>query len=159
MKISIIVDDKAVYCGGVSLKLDGINWARFDGDAASPWDNVHAIQFDTEEGRGYVEYKPVKTAQIDRPDIVPPQWAIGRHAFDENFAWVLKEFEAEAGRTRSAAEAAAREAENATPPDAEAMPSVSKVLEETKATNERLAALEADLKALYDANKQVIEGG
>lgn len=141
------------------LTLNSINWSRFDGDSASPWDNIHAVQFDTDEGRGYVEYKPVKTAQIDRPDMVPPQWAIGRQAFEDNFSWVLKEFEDESIRTRIAADAIARDAESAPPVDAQDVQSVARVVEEAKATNERLAALEADLKALYEANKQVIEGG
>ena len=92
MQITIIVDDKNVGVDGQFFTMPELDWSRFNGDPKSPWDDIHAVQFNVTDGQGHVEYKPVKTQQVTRPNIVPPQWRIGPVEFDREFGWVVEAY-------------------------------------------------------------------
>lgn len=89
MQITIITEDKTVYVDGFAVQLPDLDWAKFSGDPQSPWDDVRAVQFNTDRGQGHVEYKTLGTKQAARPDIAPPNWLIGPADFEANFAWVM----------------------------------------------------------------------
>lgn len=110
MQISIIVPDRTVYVDGFAVELPALDWAKFDGEKNNPWDDISAVQFDTERKSGHVEYKTVPTKQASRPDITPPNWPIGEEDFSREFAWVLPIYQEERARVE-AAEAARKEAE------------------------------------------------
>lgn len=110
MQISIIVPDRTVYVDGFAVELPALDWAKFDGEKNNPWDDISAVQFDTERKSGHVEYKTVATKQTARADMTPPNWLIGEADFANNFAWVLPIYQAERERVE-AAEAARKEAE------------------------------------------------
>lgn len=173
MQVTIIVPDKTVYVDGFAVELPSIDWAKFDGDPVSPWDDIRAVQYDTDAKAGHVEYKTVRTAQLTRPDMTPPDWRIGEADFAA-FAWVLPIHEAEKARMvadaeakriageQAAAEAAAKaEAErraiiDGTAPAPEAPADVASK-SELDALKEHLAKLEADnarLTARVEANEE-----
>ena len=110
MQISIIVPDRTVYVDGFAVEIPTLDWASFDGDPGNPWDDIWAVQYDTDRKSGHVEYKTLATKQTARPDITPPNWPIGEAEFSSNFGWVLPIYQAERARVE-AAEAARREAE------------------------------------------------
>jgi hypothetical protein len=146
-QITIIVDDKTVYVDGKGLSIPDLDWGLFNGDPASPWDDIHAVQYDTARKQGYVEYKTVPTAQLGRPDIKPPDWAIDDADFEANFAWVLPVYDAK--KLVADAEVEARRIQaNEAPAAVEAVPvdaATRDELDELKAQN---AALETKLNTL-----------
>lgn len=110
MQITIIVPDQTIYVDGFAVALPMLDWAKFDGDPVSPWDDIRTVQFDTDRKTGHVEYKTVATKQTTRPDMTPPNWFIGEGDFAAHFAWVLPIYQEERARVE-AAEAARKEAE------------------------------------------------
>lgn len=108
MQITIITEDKTVYVDGFAVVLPDLDWAKFNGDPQSPWDDIRAVQFNTDRGQGHVEYKTLATSQAARPDIAPPNWLINGQDFSDKFAWVLPAYEA--GKAQAEAQRA-REAE------------------------------------------------
>ena len=162
MQITIVVDDKTVYCGGVAVQIDGLDWAKFNGDPASPWDDIAAVQFNTASSQGHVEYREIETRQAMRPNIKPPDMRIGADEFNEDFAWVLPYYQdavaiQKAEADRRAEQEAVQSAAFAAQPQQTA--SVSSVdidalraqLAAQKAENERLAALSESTAAKLDA--------
>ena len=93
MRIKIVIEDKLVLLDQVPVRLPDLDWALFDGDPSSPWDDIHAVEYDSERGMGTVEYKTVRTQQLTRHDIKPPDWYISKVDFDNYFAWVLPYYE------------------------------------------------------------------
>lgn len=143
---TIIVDDKAVYKDGAAVVIEELDWTRFNGDPGSPWDDIHAVQFDGKQG--HVSYKTVTTGQVTRPDMTPPDWRICAQDWDDNFAWVVpiyeaKKVEIEARRAAEAARAAELAAlAHETPPQP-----VTSPLPADAVTKDDLAASEADKDA------------
>ena len=111
MKITILVDDKAVYVDGRAMRITDLDWSKFFGDPSSKEDDIHAVQFNTERGQGHVEYKNYPTKQLGRPDVPTPDWCIDTAIFEREFAWVLPHYEAALSQA-VAAEAAERAAED-----------------------------------------------
>jgi hypothetical protein len=109
MQITIITEDKTVYVDGFAVQLPDLDWSKFNGDPSTPWDDIRAVQFNSERNQGHVEYKTLATSQVTRPDIAPPNWLITSQDFSEKFAWVLPAYEA--GKAQAEAQRAAREAE------------------------------------------------
>lgn len=91
MQVTIIVDDQLVGVDGHFIHLPNLDWAKFNGDQWNPWDDVHAVQFDGEQG--HVEYKEVTTQQSSRPNIKPPDLRLDAAAFKKQFGWVLEEYQ------------------------------------------------------------------
>jgi hypothetical protein len=63
MKLTIIVDDQAVYKNKVSFSPVDLS--------ATP-SNVHALQFDTETGTGHIEFKDAPNQEITSL----PDWSV-----------------------------------------------------------------------------------
>jgi hypothetical protein len=108
MKITIIVPDKTVLVDGRPAILASLDWTPFAGNPSTPWDDIHAVQFDTNEGAGHVEYALVQTSPPVRPNIKPGNWLISQADFDARFAWVLPAYDE--ARAREDAALAADEA-------------------------------------------------
>lgn len=110
MQITIVVEDKTVIYEGVAVALPDVDWSVFDGDPATKWDDVSAVQFNTETGKGHVEYRTIITSSPMRPNIRPGDMPIDAAYFDATFAWILQPYaiarEAQEKREREAAEAA-----------------------------------------------------
>ena len=171
MQITIIVPDKTVYCDGLSIEMPELDWAKFGGDPATPWDDIHAVQFNATAGQGHVEYKVILTGQAARPNIKPPAWNISMLDFEANFAWVLPPFAAR--KAQIEAENAALEAAQKLAAEARAAaPAVWAEQGEwsaPKASSEDLEALKAEIAALKESAarntsslqnlKTVMEGG
>lgn len=113
MKISIVVDDQIVIVDGVSVKVSSIDWAFFDGDPSTKWDDIAAVQFDTDAGQGHVEYRTIVTGHPLRPNIRPGDWLITATDFDEKFSFVLGPYKAALEAHRAEEEEAARKAKEA----------------------------------------------
>ena len=162
MQITIVVDDKTVYCGGVAVQIPALDWAKFDGEPGSPWDDIAAVQFNTASSQGHVEYREIETRQAMRPNMRPPDMRIGVAEFNADFAWVLpyyedalsrQKIEAERQAAQAAVQSAAFEAQpqqtaSVSSDDIEALRSQ---LAAQKAENERLAALSESTAAKLDA--------
>ena len=171
MQITIIVPDKTVYCDGLAIEMPDLDWSTFDGDPATPWDDIHAVQFNATAGQGHVEYKEILTHQAARPNIKPPSWGISMLDFEANFAWVLPAFAARKAQieaenaAREAAERAAAEAQAAAP----AFSAEPGEWSAPSASSEDLEALKAEIAALKESAarntsslqnlKTVMEGG
>ncbi len=178
MQITIVVDDKTVICDGFGVELPGVDWTRFDGDPASKWDDVQAVQFNTDDKQGHVEYRTVVTVPPVRPNFRPGDWHITAEDFEREFAWILplyvaerERLMAEQTRAEAAAEhqrlAAAEQAETArreairraSDPGTTPAPPMED-MDELKA---KLAALEATVaaqqKAFADLDKILPENG
>ncbi len=114
MQITIVVEDKTVICDGVAVPLPDVDWSVFDGDPSTKWDDVAAVQYNTETGKGHVEYRTIITSSPMRPNIRPGDMPIDAAYFDATFAWILQPYaiarEAQEKREREAAEAAKRAA-------------------------------------------------
>ena len=122
MQITIITDDKTVIVDGFPVALPGLDWSRFNGDPNTPWDDIRAVQFNSDRGQGHVEYKTIMTKQAARPDITPPNLLIGRAEFEQSFAWLLPAYEEakariEAQRARAEAATPGLDPVNAQPPE------------------------------------------
>ena len=175
MKIRIVVDDQLVSVDGSVLKMLELDWGKFDGDPSSPWDDIAAVQFDSAQGQGHVEYREVTTSQATRHNMRPPDWMIRQSEFDEMFGWVLPlhaarkaEMEAERARVEAENEAAHKAAlENPLPKRAAtssfdishieaAVAEKDAVIAEMQA---KLAALEGKVGVFEDAVKEVSGGG
>ena len=74
MQITIVVPDKTVIVGGVACNLPNLDVAAFQGAAA--YDQIHAVQYNTESGQGHIEYCTVTTTETARPNLKPDNWAI-----------------------------------------------------------------------------------
>lgn len=161
MQITIIVPDKIVLCDALPITLPGVDWTKFAGDPGSPFDDIHAVHFNSERGQGHIEYKEVETRQAARANIKPPDMRIGQAEFDADFAWILEAYNAERARLEAAATAkkAAGEtaiADNAANPQAvdiaPATPSASAGdVEALKAALAEQTRLNAETKAKLDA--------
>ena len=175
MRITIVVDDKLVLCDSFPVNLPGVDWSKFAGDPGSPFDDIHAVQFNSERGQGHIEYKEVETRQAARANIKPPDMRIGQAEFDAEFAWILAAYNAERDRlaanaeqARAAAEKASIEAEAQaaearrlaiekaslpqSPDDAPSTPSASAVdVEQLKAALAEQTRMNAETKAKLDA--------
>ena len=114
MQITIVVEDKIVICGNVAVSLPDADWSVFDGDPSTKWDDVAAVQFNTDTGQGHVEYRTIITSSPMRPNIRPGDMPIDAAHFEANYAWILQPYaiarEAQEKREREAAEAAKRAA-------------------------------------------------
>lgn len=111
MKIRIVVDDKIVSIDRTVIEMPELDWSKFDGDPSSPWDDIAAVQFDTERGQGHIEYRDVMTAQATRDNMRPPDWKINQAQFEAMFGWVIslhaaRKAEMEAERAKAEEEAA-----------------------------------------------------
>jgi hypothetical protein len=120
MKIRIVVDDKLVSVDRCVMPMPELDWTAFDGDPSTPWDDIAAVQHDSDRGQGHVEYREIVTDQATRHNMRPPDWNINQSQFDELFGWVLPlhaarkaEMEAERKAHEAAAEKARAEAEAA----------------------------------------------
>lgn len=116
MQITIVTDDKIVLCDGVPVALPNLEWAKFAGDPATPYDDIAAVQFNTDAGQGHIEYKTVVTKQAHRPNMRPPDCTILAADFERDFAWVVPFYnarKAEIDAETAAAEKAAQEARDA----------------------------------------------
>ena len=113
MQITIVTDDKIVLCGGAPVELPNLDWAKFECDPATPYDDIAAVQFNTDSGQGHIEYKTVVTKQAHRPNMRPPDCTISASDFERDFAWVLPFYtarKADIEAERAAAEKASQEA-------------------------------------------------
>ena len=80
MQITIVVEDKTVICDGVAVPLPDVDWSVFDGDPSTKWDDVAAVQFNTDTGQGHVEYRTIITSSPMR------SLAISRSPSDTSFS-------------------------------------------------------------------------
>ena len=110
MQITIVVEDRIVICDDVAVSLPDADWSVFDGDPDSKWDDVAAVQFNTETGKGHVEYRTITTSSPMRPNIRPGDMPIDAAYFEATFAWILQPYaiarEAQEKREREVAEKA-----------------------------------------------------
>lgn len=170
MQITIIVDDRIVQIDQVPLRLD-LDWSVFDGDPESPWDNIHAVIFDTERGQGHVAYKPVRTSQTARPDMVPPDWYITQADFDEHFSFVVPRWQvaklkadanaeaAEAAEARAAEEASLRQKSDGGPvADTATAAEVEALKAELEALKAQLTNTDTKLNDTLKAAAAAVEG-
>lgn len=181
MIITILTDDKSVALGGSPVPLPNLNWGAecFMGDPNSPHDDVGYVFFDTDRGVGHIAFKTVLTKQVLRPDFRPPDCPLTKSCFDELFAWILPIYEAEVARLKAEeeeradiaaqraaiikvreelkAQQAAEQAALTQEPGA-GTEDIATLKVESAALMERLAAVEGDLKQLYDENKKVMTG-
>lgn len=76
MKVTIIQDDNAVYIDGAARKVDlsGLD------------PSIHALQFNTDTGKGHIEFD-------QNLDPLPPNEQIDSEAFAARFAWVITRWE------------------------------------------------------------------
>ena len=112
MQIIINTEDKYAVCDGHVVYLLDLDWSKFKG-GPSLFDDIFAVHYDSEFGSGAVSYHTVKTTQLARENITPPDWKITAKDFEETFAWVLPLYDArnaELAAERKAAEMAAQEA-------------------------------------------------
>jgi hypothetical protein len=79
MKLTIIVDDQAVYKNKVSFSPVDLS--------ATP-SNVHALQFDTETGTGHIEFKDAPNQEITSL----PDWSV---TASNNYDMVVAAYETE----------------------------------------------------------------
>lgn len=168
-QITIIVEDKTVVVDGVAALLPDLDVSKFTGDPTSPWDDIHAVQFNTKTGQGWVEYCVVATGQISRPDMKPPDWGIGKKDFDAMFGWVMPLYEAQITALKAEQEAAEKARMEAAKRAAEAPAQVARegmdvgidqaMLAEFTAMKAKVAAQDELLKnMLAEAAKVASEG-
>ena len=109
MQITIVVDDKKVVCDGVAVTMPDIDWAVFDGDPKTPWDDVACVQYNTKTGQGHIEYRTIVTAGHARPNIRPGDKPIDAAEFERVYGWIIPAY-VEAREKAKAAEKAEMEA-------------------------------------------------
>ena len=113
MQITIVVEDKTVICDGVAVPLPDVDWSVFDGDPSTKWDDVAAVQYNTDSKQGHVEYRTIVTSNAVRPNIRPGDMPIDEAYFNAAFGWILEPYtqarDEQVRREREAAEAARRE--------------------------------------------------
>ena len=105
MQITIVVEDKTVICDGFPVKLPALDWARFDGDPTTPWDDIAAVQYNTDHRQGHVEYRTIVTQPAIRPNIRPGDRLITETEFVTEFAWLLPAYDEEKAKVLAKAEA------------------------------------------------------
>jgi hypothetical protein len=112
MQITIVVEDKTVICDGVAVPLPDVDWSVFDGDPSTKWDDVAAVQYNTDSRQGHVEYRTIVTSNAMRPNIRPGDMPIDEAHFNAAFGWILEPYtqarDEQVRREREAAEAAKR---------------------------------------------------
>ncbi len=112
MQITIVVEDKTVICDGVAVPLPDVDWSVFDGDPSTKWDDVAAVQYNTDSKQGHVEYRTIVTSNAMRPNIRPGDMPIDEAYFNAAFGWILEPYtqarDEQVRREREAAEAAKR---------------------------------------------------
>ncbi|MBK8467841.1 MAG: hypothetical protein IPL32_18675 [Chloracidobacterium sp.] len=112
MQITIVVEDKTVICDGVAVPLPDVDWSVFDGDPSTKWDDVAAVQYNTDSKQGHVEYRTIVTSNAMRPNIRPGDMPIDEAHFNAAFGWILEPYtqarDEQVRREREAAEAAKR---------------------------------------------------
>ena len=110
MQITIVVEDKTVICDGVAVPLPDVDWSVFDGDPSTKWDDIAAVQYNTDSKQGHVEYRTIVTSNAMRPNIRPGDMPIDEAHFNGAFGWILEPYtqarDAQVRREREAAEAA-----------------------------------------------------
>lgn len=164
MQITIVVGDKTVICDGVGVVLPAVDWSVFDGDPTTRWDDIAAVQFNTDSGQGHIEYRTIVTDHPARPNIRPGDMPISADDFQQRFAWILDPYKVEASKQRAAAEAVRAKSEAARQ-QAEADRETSRRAEIDAATSdmrEKLAALEAQTaqhRAVFEKLNEVLPGG
>jgi len=109
MQITIVVEDKTVICDGFAVVMPDIDWAVFDGDPKTPWDDVAAVQYNTKSGQGHIEYRTIVTDGHTRPNIRPGDKPIDAAEWMRSYEWVIPAY-VEAREKAKAAEKAAMEA-------------------------------------------------
>jgi len=142
MKIAIIVPDQMVVIDGLGFKLPDIDWNVFLG-AEVAWDDIRAVQFDTDAGVGHVEYCEIVTNPPTRPNIIPANRVISAEEFAHEFGFVLPHWEAAKVRFEAEEQAAAeaRAAARLAPSDDQPRPA---------ADPDEIAALKAEIAGLKD---------
>lgn len=178
MKIKIIVADQIVLCDDAIVHLPNLDWGHvcFTGDPGTVLDDVWAVQFDTETGQGWIEYKMLQTRQAMRPNVKPPDCPITQKEFDDLFGWVMPEYakglaaqqerlarEAEASRIeaeRAALESQASRtsADLAAAQDSGTAQEIEALKAQNKELSDKLAGLDDALKAIYEAQVRVAKG-
>lgn len=138
MKLTINVADRVVGVDGEFLHLPALDWSRFGGTVEDPWDDIEAVQYDTELGQGHVEYRAIVTRQPGRPNLKAPDWHIGPDDFTTHFGWVIEAWTARRAEVEEMERM--RAAQEPPPPPAE-----SQELIELRA---RVAEMEATLERL-----------
>ncbi len=112
MQITIVVEDKTVICDGVAVPLPDVDWSVFDGDPSTKWDDIAAVQYNTDSKQGHVEYRTIVTGNAMRPNIRPGDMPIDEAYFNAAFGWILEPYtqarDEQVRREREAAEAAKR---------------------------------------------------
>lgn len=159
MQITIIVSDKLVIVGGVAVHLPNLDWSSFDGDPSTPWDDIQAVQYSSDDRQGHVEYRTITTQPATRPNIRPGDRMITAAEFNSEFAWVLEAYAAEKSRLEAEAARRAQEAPVAIEGQAAHAPDHSEALAAIQAKLAALEAQNAELKAFKDsvANIQLPE--
>lgn len=151
MQITLVVDDRLVICDGVAVHLPGLDWAKFDGDPTTPWDDVAAVQYNAADKQGHVEYRTIVTHPAGRPNIRPGDRYIGEADFQEEFAWVLPLYVAERERLAAEAALAKAEAEKLAAEQALAAEKASHAPSQpSEANSEDIDALKAELATLKE---------
>lgn len=146
MRIAIVVPDKLVAVDSAPLTLPDLDWSVFSG-GPTPYDDIHAVHFDTQTGQGHVEYAVVVTKEPTRPNIKPGDWPITITDFESRFSWVLAAY---ADRT-AAIKQEMLEAEAAAARAAQAEQEGTTVSVTDPATAEELARVRSELDALKDS--------
>jgi hypothetical protein len=120
MKTRIVVTDKLVSVDQCVIHMPELDWSAFDGDPNTPWDDIAAVQCDSDRGHARIEYREIATDQAARHNMQPPDWNINLTQFEEMFGWVIPlhaarkaEIEAERAAQEEAAEQVRQEAEAA----------------------------------------------
>lgn len=172
MQITIVVEDKTVICDGVAVPLPDVDWSVFDGDPSTKWDDVAAVQYNTDSKQGHVEYRTIVTGNAMRPNIRPGDMPIDEAYFSAAFGWILEPYaiarDEQVRREREAAEAAKRASVKASADALETyratksgVPVEAAPLEDVDALKAKLAELERQVSAQQESFRRLdqITGG
>lgn len=172
MQITIVVEDKTVICDGVAVPLPDVDWSAFDGDPSTKWDDVAAVQYNTDSRQGHVEYRTIVTGNAMRPNIRPGDMPIDAAYFEATFAWILQPYaiarEAQEKREREVAEKAKQAAVEASQAAVSAyraskggVPVEAAPLEDVDELKAKLAELERQVSAQQESFRRLdqITGG
>ena len=172
MQMTIVVEDKTVICDGVAVPLPDVDWSVFDGDPSTKWDDVAAVQYNTDSKQGHVEYRTIVTGNAMRPNIRPGDMPIDEAYFNAAFGWILEPYtqarDEQVRREREAAEAAKRASVKASADALETyratkggVPVEATPLEDVDALKAKLAELERQVSAQQESFRRLdqITGG
>ena len=172
MQITIVVEDKTVICDGVAVPLPDVDWSVFDGDPSTKWDDIAAVQYNTDSKQGHVEYRTIVTGNAMRPNIRPGDMPIDEAHFTAAFGWILEPYgiarDEQVRREREAAEAAKRASVKASADALETyratkggVPVEAAPLEDVDALKAKLAELERQVSAQQESFRRLdqITGG